>query len=61
MKIKFNADNDVSDHCLCGFRLLAPLHMCAMSYRPQNTAHFGIAATAIVFVLVERRAEAKGH
>ena len=61
MKIKFNADNNVSGHCLCGSRLLAPLHMCATRHRLQNTAHFGIAATAIVFVLVEQRAEAKGH
>ena len=47
MKIKFNADNDASGHCLHGSRSLTPLHVHATSYRSQNTAHFCIAALVI--------------
>ena len=47
MKIKFNADNDTSGHCLHGSRSLTLLHVHATSYRSQNTAHFCIAALVI--------------
>ena len=48
MKIEFNTENDASGHRLCGSQLLAPLHVHATSYRPQNTARFGLAAIVIL-------------
>ena len=47
MKIGFNTENDASGHHVRGSRLLAPLCMRVTSYRPQNTAHFGLVAILI--------------
>ena len=47
MKIEFNTENDASGHRLQGSRSLAPLCVRVTSYRPQNTAHFGLAAIVI--------------
>ena len=43
-KIEFNADINISGHCLHGSRSLAPLGVHVTSYSPLNTAHFGKAA-----------------
>ena len=50
MKIEFNTENDASGHCLRVSRSLAPLRVCATSYRLQNTANFGLAAIVIFAV-----------
>ena len=44
MKIAFSTSINALGHCMRSPRLLAPLRMCAESYGPCNTAHFGIAA-----------------
>ena len=50
MKIEFNTENNTTGHRLSGSRSLAPLRVHATSYRPQNTAHFGLAAIVIFTV-----------
>ena len=43
MKIEFNVVKYAPSHYQCRSRSLAPLCACAISYRPWNTAHFGLA------------------